>query len=128
MPVNRRSPIVSSTTTFTCDKCGKSVDVVIPVRSEQDDATQAPLPDGWKELELVIIGERRNLVFDQRACMSTYLGAFVREQYEDVPVGFILDAEEPVRLGRPRRPTKIKGGVVEEAPKEAAPADVAAEA
>jgi hypothetical protein len=106
MPVVRESPRTTATTIFTCDRCHAQTSVVLDVdssdwRSGPPKADEAPSPEKWRQIHVGLVGDAvsTDLVFCQRACMSTWLGEFVRRMYDE-------EKEAPARVSRRRRVQK----------------------
>jgi hypothetical protein len=107
MGIYREAPRTTVTTTFTCERCHVEAVVTEEVDSEfispsvgEQHLDEARMPDKWRRIVVgVPIGEdplTTDLVFCQRACMSTWLGEFVRRVYgEDVE-------NKPARVSRKR--------------------------
>lgn len=85
MPVTRYDPKTTIRTTFECDRCHRVEAVETAVDEKDEDVSDAQPPVGWKVLTFMPGGwvghDALDVVFCQRACMSTWLGNQVRAIY-----------------------------------------------
>lgn len=98
MPIHRESPRTTVTTTFICERCHTEAVVVEEIETTEPHEV---MPDKWRRIlvGISLVAQdpmTTDLVFCQRACMSTWLGEFVRRVYgEDVE-------NKPARVSRKR--------------------------